>query len=302
MSCCRGARRRRLMLRMTVRVAADPAHLRRGETASKVGHPAMKVVCQAGVFAQPKLLFLLAYMQACNVLLTTSADGQEVVPTMFRSAIAPYVEYSNTSSHILIGSTQNRRIAAFGLDYKLRLRQGKSWMWYYVGDLRPIVFLQDPISSTTQTIQFGNQTPDGPFLIQNGPIPSACRSATYPDPRNGQSDVTVIDTRICGARWTYAGGLSPLGQEVVVLPKSRIKPYAMLNAGLILSTRDVPADRSSALNFTFEFGAGVRIMQSHVRGVSLDYRIRHLSNRNIGDSNPGIDNQVIRLSYLFGRR
>lgn len=244
------------------------------------------------------LFFLLAFSS------TYAVQAQEGRPQSFyRSAFIPYVEYSNASSHILIGTAYNRRLAASGIEYARRLLQSERLAWYYVADLRPVMFLQDPVSSTTQTVQFGTQAHYGPFLIQTGPIERACHSTTFVEASNSdQPKQTIVDTVTCGTRWTYLGGVSPLGQEVVFLPKSRIQPYALGNAGIVVATRDVPSDYSSAFNFTFEFGVGMRLLPTPTRGVSIDYRIRHLSNGYLGFNNPGIDNQILRVSYVFGLR
>ena len=235
-----------------------------------------------------------ALILSCSLL---PASAQQQTPAS-RSSVAIGVEFSNNSNHLLIGEAFNRRLAGMDVTYSLALRRTRLVEWNYDVELRPVAFIQDPVSTTTQTVQFGSQTPDGPFLLQDGPIPSRCKSSVT-TLSNGQPEVTIVDTRVCGTRWTYAGGLSPLGQRVTFLPRRAIRPYAVVNAGFLASTRDLPSPESSTFNFTFAFGGGLAFPLAGDRAISVDYRIHHLSNRALGVTNPGIDNQVVRLSYHF---
>ena len=54
------------------------------------------------------------------------------------------------------------------------------------------------------------------------------------------------------------------------------------------------------MNFTFEFGAGLEMYRGNGRSVALEYRLHHLSNAYAGYNNPGVDNQIIKLTYSFG--
>lgn len=238
-----------------------------------------------------------AFILSCSFL---PAHAQQQTPAS-RSSIAVGVEFSNNSNHLLIGEAFNRRLAGLDITYSLAIRRNRLLEWNYDVELRPVAFIQDPVSTTTETIQFGSQTPDGPFLLQEGLIPSRCKSSVNTIP-NGQPGVTTVDTRICGTRWTYAGVLSPLGQRVVFLPQRAIRPYVVVNAGFLASTRELPSPESSAFNFTFAFGGGLAFPLTGDRAISVDYRIHHLSNRSLGVTNPGIDNQVVRLSYHFRER
>ena len=73
------------------------------------------------------------------------------------------------------------------------------------------------------------------------------------------------------------------------------------NAGFLVATRDVPVDDSSRFNFTFEFGGGVELRRSPRHSWSIEYRLHHLSNDYTGTNNPGVDNQILRLTYSISR-
>jgi opacity protein-like surface antigen len=73
-------------------------------------------------------------------------------------------------------------------------------------------------------------------------------------------------------------------------------------SGFAVSPRDIPVFNSSWINYTFEFGAGVEMYQSHTRSVQMEYRYHHLGNASSGSvANPGIDSGVLKVSYSFGR-
>ncbi len=142
--------------------------------------------------------------------------------------------------------------------------------------------------------------PFGP-VVTTFPIGKTCRTfsetGAFPPPTVG----TYALSRSCSTRWTYAGGLSPLGQRINFAPHQRLQPFLTGNAGLLAATRDIPAVNSSAFNFTFELGAGIELFQNHRRSWSAVYLLHHLSNAYIGNFNPGVDSQVLALTYTFGR-
>lgn len=231
-----------------------------------------------------------------TVLLACGGCAAGQVP---RQTLLTYAEYSNTSSHILLGISQNRRQAGSGLMYSLVLHRGRRVEWAYEAEIRPLTFLQDPVSTTTRVVQFTGGSPYPPFVFQDGPIQRACTSATYPG--EVQSNAVITDTRRCGTRWTYLGGASPLGQRVELAPQRRVHPLLLVTAGFVASGSKVPSNLSSRFNYTFDVGAGL-VLGKRWRA---EYRYRHLSNAYAGDENPGIDSQVVRVAYTvrqFGRR
>jgi hypothetical protein len=67
------------------------------------------------------------------------------------------------------------------------------------------------------------------------------------------------------------------------------------------STRPVPIDFAGSFNFVFDFGPGVEFYCSRTRSLRLEYRYHHISNHNSAPENPGIDNGLFQVSYVFGR-
>ncbi len=247
-----------------------------------------------------KLLRVLKWMSSCSLVLIKCADAQgtEKWPSGLNT-FSVGAEYSNNSNHVLLGRAYGRRLAGLDLTYSRRLLRLRALDWIYDAELRPLSFLQDPVSTTTQTVQFAGQAPYDPSVIQSGPIPSRCKSTVTVNPGGVTPGSTTTQIQTCGTRWTYAGGLSPLGQRVNFYPRSRLQPYLLENAGFMVSPRDVPSYNSSQFNFTFAFGGGIEFFPRNSHALSVDYQIHHFSNRALGASNPGIDSQLFRLLYTF---
>ena len=215
----------------------------------------------------------------------------------FRSAWSIGAEYSNTSSHIFLGSVQNRRIASVDLTYSRRLLHRRSVDWHNDFEVQPAFFLQDPMRNSFYQVRISG-TP--PRIYQfDVPIARACQSffGSYQNALNTVATVTRIR---CGTRWTYAGGISPLGQRFNFATSHRLQPVLLLNPGFVASARDIPLPDTSSMNFTFDVGAGLQWFRDTHHAWTVDYRFHHLSNAYLG-ADPGVDSQVVHVTYSFGR-
>lgn len=221
--------------------------------------------------------------------------AQDLPTYSFRQSFSTFAEYSNTSSHIILGASQNRRFVALGLTFSQRLLHSHYVDWHYAPEILPFALIQDPVA--TQTFVSSNSS-----FSQTAPTGVACKPAvdTVPaDPATGFPGYTFTQT--CSTRWTYAGGISPLGQRINFAPRSRLQPFVVGNAGFLVSPRDIPVNDSSRFNFTFEFGGGLEFFRDHHHSWSAEYRIHHLSNDYTGYYNPGVDSQIVRLTYSLSR-
>lgn len=237
----------------------------------------------------------MIYLRLAALLLLSFSPGlaltQESNPYSFRQSISAFAEYSNDSSHIFLGVSQNRRLVGLGLTYSRRLLHTHYFEWNYSPELLPFVLIQDPVSTLTVTSSESTST-------SSAPTSRACHPATFVFPSNPVSQIMVNQT--CSTRWTYAGGLSPLGQRISFTPGRRLQLFVVGNAGFLVSPHDVPVNDSSNFNFTFEFGAGVEFFHDRHHSWSVEYRLHHLSNAYTGFLNPGVDNQIIKLTYTLG--
>jgi len=219
-------------------------------------------------------------------------------------------EYSPNSSHIILGLSDQRMFFSLGGGYNLRLAAHSGWQLFYAPEVRPVMLESDPVATGFQynvcapTVGGQPCTPlSGSYRypekvpVMNTNVGSTNYSATI----LGQTYYQMYSYAY-GRRWTYVGALSPLAFRASFLPRSRLQPIVGANAGIAVSSRDLPMFDTSAFNFTFGVGAGFQLWRSPGRASLIEYRFQHFSNADIGYNDPGIDSQMIHVSYLWGRR
>jgi opacity protein-like surface antigen len=244
-------------------------------------------------------LCMLMAFPACAV-----TRAQDVSAYSNRKVFSGFVEYSNDSSHMLLGYADGRKISALGASFERRsfLRDKITGSW--LAEVRPYMTVTDPTMKGF-ALNFPQQPAYSGIVNFASPVP--VDSPVTSTPLNviliAQNQVyTGTATYIGGTRSTYVAGFSPLGYKISLLPHRRIQPFVTGLGGFAVSPRDIPVFNSSAFNLTFEFGAGVEFYRTHTRSCQLEYRYHHLANTSTGGTaNPGIDSGVFKVSYSFGR-
>jgi opacity protein-like surface antigen len=243
----------------------------------------------------------------CVPMLAATANAQRAGEQPYYAPLnsaAAFVEYANSSSRIILGEDRQRKFAGLALVYQRRISATHWTAWDYSVEVRPIVAESDPtLSGLRLTVTSDGKTTvsDGRFSQQT-PIENVnlyhdqTFSGTTPQ---GHHFAGAFHNEL-GRRWTYAPGLTPACFSVHVLPARRLQPFLAATGGFLLSPRDIPEFKTSAFNFTFSFGGGVEWFRNHQRSWTVEYRMQHLSNKNIGSLNPGVDSQLIRVGYRFG--
>jgi opacity protein-like surface antigen len=102
-----------------------------------------------------------------------------------------------------------------------------------------------------------------------------------------------------GSSTLYGGGLSPFGFKINFLQQSWIQPFIAASVGFLYFQDDVPVPHSSRFNFTPELGVGVQFFVAPKRALTLGYKFHHMSNANTGESNPGMDSNVLYAGFSF---
>jgi hypothetical protein len=105
-----------------------------------------------------------------------------------------------------------------------------------------------------------------------------------------------------GRETVYGGGVNPLGLKLNFRREHRLQPFIASTAGFVASLRSVPVDipRGTQFNFTFDLQAGVDLLNSsRNRAWRFGYKYQHISNAHRHDYDPGVDFQVLFISYSF---
>jgi hypothetical protein len=220
------------------------------------------------------------------------------------NSVAAFGEYSNSSSHIILGDDRQRKFLGVALAYQRGI-SATHWMaWNYSAEVRPLLLESDPtLDGQRVTVTIDGKTGGydqrfpRPVPIQNVKLygDQSFSGTTL----QGDSFTEVLHNDL-GRRWTYAPGVTPVGFSVHLLPEHRLQSFLASSAGFIVSPRDIPEFKTSAFNFTFSFGGGVEWFRDHRRSWTLEYRVQHTSNKDIGYNNPGLDSQFLRVGYRFG--
>ena len=200
--------------------------------------------------------------------------------------------YSNSSSHILIGETNQRRIWTLGAEYTHLLHLGARYRLDYEGSVMPLFEETDPTLTGTfytnggQNI-YSTQKPVRLVAITHEPV-------GYVQTTPGGAYIPLYATY--GRQDTYAAAFTPLGARISAMPRWRVQPSFAVELGFVVSARDIPMDDADQFNFMFLFGPGVQFYTSPQASLRVEYFYRHVSNAGLGDVNPGIDQGVFRLT------
>jgi hypothetical protein len=247
------------------------------------------------------LVVFCASMLATMAYAQTAAEQRYYAPL---NSVAAFVEYSNSSSHIVLGDDRQRKFAGLALAYQRRISASHWMAWNYSAEIRPILVESDPTfrgAHISGTIGDRSYVSDDRFpfqvpIMNAGEFHDRSFSGTLLD---GTPFTEYVHNDL-GRRWTYAPGLNPACFSVHILPARQLQPFLATTGGFLVSPRDIPEFKTSAFNFTFSFGGGVEWFRDHRRSWTVEYRVQHTSNKEIGFNNPGIDSQFVRVGYRFG--
>jgi opacity protein-like surface antigen len=244
-------------------------------------------------------LCLLIGSTACAVTQAQEINGYYTNRRVFSG----FVEYSNDSSHMLLGYAEGRQISALGLGMERRSFLGNHLSGAWVAEVRPFMIESDPTMKGID-LQFPQQPTYSGIVSFTSPVPVDTPVSSTP-----QNVILVTQNQVYAGTATYVGGtrstyvtaFSPLGYKLTGFQGRRIQPFVTGLGGFAVATRDIPVFNSSAFNYTFEFGAGVEWFQTHTRSCRFEYRYHHLANTGSAAENPGIDSGVLKVTYSFGR-
>jgi hypothetical protein len=246
-----------------------------------------------------RVLFILPYLALMTGAATAWSQAPAESPYYARTnTFSLFSAYSGDSSHIILGTAENRMLLDFGAGYSRKLFLNRIVNWQYNGELLPVALESDPVvlntvNWTSPTVHTGSG-----IIVQSGPcVPS---SGSFSSTQNGIT-YSYTYTNTCGRQWTVGEAISPAGFQWNFLPRRKQQPFVIAHGGYMYSTQPIPIPAAGSFNFTFDFGAGLELFHSKTRSMRAEYRIHHISNHGTAQFNPGIDNGLFQLTYSFGR-
>jgi opacity protein-like surface antigen len=266
----------------------------------------VRLICHRGVagkrtFAwgwfEPRL-FLVALLLS---IFAGAAQGQTAPGTPLYSRLNTFGffgAYSNDSSHILLGITEQRKLLNIGGVYNRRLLENNHVVWQYSAEVQPVALESDPVEH--QTIIYTSPAP-ATYHLTIVPF-GACHTASGGVTQVlGGKTYTYTYTNQCSRQWTIGEGMSPIGFQWNFRPHHKLQPIVTGHGGYMYSTQPIPVANAGSFNFTFDVGAGLELYRSKTRSIRAEYRYHHISNHFTANENPGIDNGLFQVTYAFGR-
>ena len=127
--------------------------------------------------------------------------------------------------------------------------------------------------------------------------------ATVFQPDQFRFDVTTGRSVFIRKHAVYGLGVLPVGFIVTPNKETRIQPFFDTHGGIIVSTDPIPYDITDAtgLNFLFDFGGGIKWKISPREAMAIGYKFLHVSNAFTTRTNPGLDNNLVTVSFILQR-
>jgi hypothetical protein len=256
---------------------------------------------------------VLAFLVALPSLRLRAQSETPIRDFSLRNGWSLFSEYSPDSTHIFLGIAQDREFFSLGLAFHHRFLLNRVWQLAWTPEIRPLMVESDPVRTAENynVCIFTNGNVNQPCTPMSGYsrfVPH--QPVLTPTPQTLSESGSIAGqpyylhyTYHYGRRWTWVPGLSPLGFQGDFFPHSSVQPLLELSGGFAAAARDIPLFDTSAFNFTFSFGAGVRFFSTLTHATELEFRVQHFSNGYLGtDNDPGIDSRVLRMSCVWGSR
>lgn len=236
-------------------------------------------------------------MAAFSGIARAQGDPQ---PYARKNSFGVLMAYSNDSSHMLLGVSERRKLLNIGVSYSRKLLVTRFGTWTYDGELLPVALESDPLTRSVNV----ETSPTNGTVVNDGGAPMVTCAPLVNQYNFALDGITYtgVDTFTCyGRQWTIGEAISPAGLQWNFLPRRKVQPLIEGHGGYMYSTHPIPVGGAGAFNFTFDFGGGIEYFRSHSRSIRVEYRYHHISDHYTSIENPGIDNGVLQLSYVFGR-
>jgi Lipid A 3-O-deacylase (PagL) len=235
---------------------------------------------------------------------STAAAQKEIAPSTplyaRTNSFGFLFAYSNDSSHIIMGAAEQRKLLHIGADYSRKLILNRYLNWQYDVELLPVALESDPLtkavimqtSPTVQSVTLSGEPP----MIWCAPI-----VIPYDETINGTLYQGTETITCSGRQWTIGEAFSPVGMRWNFRPTHPIQPFFQGHGGYMYTTHPIPIPQAGSFNFTFDFGAGIEWYRTPHQSMRFEWRFHHISDHDTTDINPGVDNGLFQVTYVFGR-
>ena len=95
----------------------------------------------------------------------------------------------------------------------------------------------------------------------------------------------------------WGAGISPIGLMFKTSDQKRVNFEYGITSGIVYMNKFFPTDRSRRLNYTIDLSISVEKKIFEQSALVFGYKFHHISNAQTGSQNPGIDSNIIFISY-----
>lgn len=101
--------------------------------------------------------------------------------------------------------------------------------------------------------------------------------------------------------YAYGTGGSPIGAQVNFVHYRHVEPFLTSGGGFLYFNHRM-FGTTQQFNFTAQLGGGVQLFTSSRRSaIDLGYKYHHISNANLGNTNPGLDSHMFFIGLSLFR-
>ncbi len=206
-----------------------------------------------------------------------AADDHKSWETTIYASGGPAIDYV-----VMLGSVQ-----ADGLRYNQRLRIYAAG--FGIGKMLTLSHGRGLLRGQTEYLMEFE-----PFWL--GDFPAYTGTATFYQTGDPPSQGTIGTT----AGNNHGVDVTPMLFRYRFTQNKHLTPYVQLGGGLLLTAHDFPAYKSSHINFTPQAGIGVHLRTREKQAIELGVNVVHISNADMGATDPGVQQSLIfRVGYTW---
>jgi hypothetical protein len=243
---------------------------------------------------------LVFFIASLVLSISTTASAQSEPAYVRKNSFGVLFAYSNDSGHILFGEAEQRKLLNIGVSYSRKLIAGRIVNFQYDAEFLPVALESDPL---TRSVNVQTSPTQGTYVLDG--LSPMTKCSPFVNSYNYTLDNVIysgVDTFTChGRQWTMGTAMSPAGLQWNFLPHHRLQPFLTSHGGYMFSAHEIPLNYAGAFNFTVDAGGGLEYFRNHGQSIRAQWRYHHTSNHDTAYGNPGIDNGLFQVSYIFGR-